>query len=203
MKRSMKHVLLLAVISLLGSFVPSHADTVTATWTNPTQNTNGTAIPASGSGALDGARLEYGTCSAPGVFGTKAGEVARPRGSGSMPTTATVNLQPGTSCLRVLVYNTFGNTSTPSNVAVSVVSAPTPGAPTNLTVSEPTAYDVRPNESRFAFDRGRAVGTAKIGSACDEERTTGDDFYALERPSRVKLSRTPRSTALVAKCASS
>ena len=202
----MKHpklLLWLTIASLAGSIDYARGDTVTATWVNPTQNTNGTAIPASGAGALDGARLEYGTCSAPGVFGTKAGEVARPRGTGAQPTTAVVNLAPGTSCLRVVVYNTFGNTSTPSNVAVSVVAAPTPGQPTNLTVSEPIAYDVRPNESTFAFDRGRAVGTAKLGAACDEDRTTGGGYYALERPSRVKLSREPRSSALVAKCASS
>lgn len=198
MKDLVRILILLAACVLCPA---AFADTVTATWTNPTQNTNGTAIPASGAGALDGARLEYGTCSAPGVFGTKGGEVARPRGTGAQPSTAVVNLAPGTSCLRVLVYNTFGNSSTPSNVAVSVVSAPTPNPPTNLTVTEPTAYDVRPNESTFAFDRGRAVGTAKIGAACDEERTTGGDYYALERPSRVRLNREPRSSALVAKCA--
>jgi hypothetical protein len=202
--KAMRHhrIIGLLAVALVCGIGIARADTVTATWTNPTTNTNASAIPATGAGSLDGAKLEYGTCSAPGVFGTKAGEVVRARGTGAQPSTASVNLQPGTSCLRVVVYNTFGNTSSPSNVTVSVVPAPTPSPPTNLTVSDPVAYDVRPNEQTFAFDRGRPVGLAKLGAACDEARTTGGDFYALERPSRVKLNRQPRSAALVARCAS-
>lgn len=188
-----RYLLSIALVVLAG--VASGA-TVTTSWNNPTTNTDGSAIPATGAGSLTQARIEYGTCNG-AAFGVKAGEVIRP-----MPvTTATLNLQPGTTCERVKVTNTYANESAASNVATRVIDAPTPSAPTNLTVSEPTAYDVRPNESTFAFERGRAVGTAKLGAACDEERTTGQAFYALERPSRVTLNRAPRSTALVAKCA--
>lgn len=184
------------IASLVGSIDFARADTVTATWTNPATNNNGTAIPATGPGSLTSARLEYGTCSAPGVFGTKAGEVVR-----NMPvTTVTLNLDPGTTCLRVRVTNTFGFESAPSVVATKTVTPPTPSAPTNLTVSDPVAYDVRPNESTFAFDRGRIVGKCKVGAACDESRTTGDGYFAVERPSRCIKSREARSTALVAKC---
>lgn len=187
-------ILALALLALCVAGIAS-ADTVVATWANPTTNTNGSAIPATGAGALTQARLEYGTCVA-GAFGVKAGEVIRP-----MPaTTATLNLDPGTTCLRVKVTNTFGRESAASNVVTRVIDAPTPNPPANLTVSDPVAYDVRPNESTFAFERGRPVGTAKLGAACDEDRTTGGDFYALERPSRVKLTREPRSKALVALC---
>lgn len=195
----MKHpklLLWLTIASLAGSIDYARSDTVTASWVNPVLNNNGSAIPATGAGSLASARLEYGTCVGT-AFGTKAGEVVR-----AMPvTTVTLNLDPGTTCIRVKVTNTFGLESAASNVAVKVVSPPTPGAPTNLTVTEPVAYDIRPNETTFAFDRGRAVGTARLGAACDEDRTTGQGFYALERPSRVKLTREPRSTALVAKCA--
>lgn len=173
----------------------ARADTVTTTWVNPVTNTNSSAIPATGAGSLTQARIEYGTCNG-ALFGTKAGEVVR-----TMPvTTSTLNLQPGTTCVQVKVTNTFGSESAPSNVVSKVVAPPVPGPPTNLTVTDQVAYDVRPNEQTFAFDRGRPVGVARLGAACDEARTTGEDFYALERPSKVKLTRAPRSAALVAKC---
>lgn len=190
--------ILAAVLLIVCGIGIARADTVTATWVNPTTNTNGSAIPASGAGSLTQARVEFGTCNG-AAFGTKAGEVIRPFTSGAL-TTATLNLQPGTSCIQVKVSNTFGGESSASNVTSKVISAPVPNPPTNLTVSDPVAYDVRPNEQTFAFDRGRPVGVARLGAACDEARTTGEDFYALERPSRVKLSRAPRSAALVAKC---
>jgi hypothetical protein len=110
----------------------------------------------------------------------------------------------GLNCYRAIAMSPKGD-SVPSNVACKTNVAPSgpPNPPTNLTVVDPLAYDVRPNESTFAFDRGRAVGTAKLGAACDEARTTGQDYYAIERPSRVKLTRAPRSTALVARCGAS
>lgn len=190
-----------AALILLGVcvFGLATAATVAVSWVPPTTNTDTSAIPATGPGSLVTYRVEYGTCSAPGVFGVKAGEVPRP----APATGTTLNLQPGTSCVRVFVNNTYGNESIPSNVASRVVDAPTPGPPTNLTASAPQVFEVRPNESTFAFDRGRQVGTVKLGAACDESRSTGDDFFALERPSKVKLTKTPRSTALVAHCADS
>jgi hypothetical protein len=176
----------------------AQAATVTVNWTPPTTNTDGSAIPATGVGSLTIYRVEYGTCNG-AAFGTKVGEVTR----AAPATGTTLNLQPGTTCVRAFVSNTYDSESAASNVASKVVAPPVPNPPTNLTVTDPVAYEVRPNESTFAFDRGRPVGLAKLGAACDEQRTTGEDFYALERPSRVKLNRQPRSTALVARCASS
>jgi hypothetical protein len=107
----------------------------------------------------------------------------------------------GQHCYRVIATSAVGD-SLPSNVAcrTNVKPAGPPNPPTNLTVTAPLVYDVRPNETTFAFDRGRQVGTVKLGAACDESRSTGNGFYALERPSRVALTRQPRSTALVAQC---
>lgn len=191
--------LLLCLAGALIACTAAEAATHVVTWTNPVQNTDDTAIPASGEGSLASARIEWGTCSAAGVFGTAAGSVARPRGTGAMPTTATLNLPVGTSCMRVFVSNTYGSESGASNVTFRTIDAPTPKPPVMLT-SAPQVYDVKPNESTFAFDRGRQVGSVKLGAACDEDRTTGGDFYALERPSQVKLIRAARSAALVAKC---
>ncbi|HXE08334.1 MAG TPA: hypothetical protein VN612_10580, partial [Acidobacteriaceae bacterium] len=139
--------------------------------------------------------------SAPNVFGTKVGEFPRTRPTGGAAlTTTTNNFDPGTTCLRGYVTNTYGIESAVSNVTSKTVTPPQPG-PIQLVSIAPTVYEVRPNEQTFAFDRGRAVGTIKLGAACDEDRTTGQDFYAIERPSRVSLTRQPRSVALVAKCA--
>lgn len=109
------------------------------------------------------------------------------------------NVAPGNHCYRVLSISAAG-VSSASSVSCTVTVQPLPGPPTNVTVDDPIAYDVRPNESTFAFERGRAVGTAKLGAACDEARRIAGDYYALERPGRVALTRTPRSAALVAHC---
>lgn len=179
----------------------ARAATVTVSWTNPTTNTDTSSIPATGDGSLQAWRIEYGTCTASNGFGTKAGEVVRNRTSPTGPqlTSTTLNLQPSTTCIRAFVANTYNIESDPSNVVSKVVSPPKPG-PVQLTTVDQQVFDVRPNERTFAFDRGRLVGSVKLGAACDEDRTTGGDFYALERPSRAKLTRTPRSEALVARC---
>lgn len=110
---------------------PASADTVTATWINPTENTDGTPIPVSGEGALTSARVAWGTCSAEGVFGTEAGAIVR-----SMPVSSVVfNLKPGNWCVRVTVTNTYGETSEPSNVATHFTPPPKPKPATGVTVT--------------------------------------------------------------------
>lgn len=109
----------------------ANAATVTVTWVPPTTNTDGSTIPATGIGSLKTYRIEYGTCSANGVFGTKAGEVTR-----SAPaSTAVLNLNPGTACVRVVVSNTYDIESDASNVATSVVPFPKPSAPTQTSAT--------------------------------------------------------------------
>ena len=112
---------LLAVLPKLAS-----AATVTVTWNPPTTNTDSSPIPSSGPGSLKTYRIEYGTCTSPGVFGTKAGEVTRP----APASTVVLNLNPGTACVRVFVSNTYDVESDASNVATSVVPFPRPQAPT-------------------------------------------------------------------------
>lgn len=177
------------------------AATVTVTGVNPTTNTDGSTIPATGAGSLTNLRIEYGTCSAANVFGTKVGEVNRTAKAAGASFSETLNLDPGTSCVRAYAKNTYGVESDASNVTSKVVDPPKPGPP-QLTAISAEVFEVKPNESTFAFDRGRKVGTVKLGAACDEDRKTDDDgdLYALERPSRVKLTRQPKSTALVAHC---
>lgn len=110
--------------------LPAEAETVTATWTNPTTNTDDSVIPATGEGSLASARIAWGTCVG-GAFGVEAGFITRP-----MPVSSvTINLQPAVWCLRVTVTNTYGETSLPSNVVSRTVAPPRPRAPTNLAVA--------------------------------------------------------------------
>jgi hypothetical protein len=124
----MKRFLFAAVAALVGC---AAAATVTVSWTPPVTNTDGSAIAATGAGSLTQYRIEYGTCSAPNTFGTKAGEVTR----AAPATGTTLNLQPGTTCVRVFVANTYGVESDASNVTTTVVNPPKPSAPTNVTVN--------------------------------------------------------------------
>ncbi len=125
----MKHFIRAFALLLFAS--AASAATVTVTWTPPTQNTDGSTIPATGEGSLKTYRIEYGTCSAPGVFAVKAGEVTRPA-----PATGIVlNLNPGTTCVRAFVANTYDQESDASNVATSVVPFPRPKAPTQTSAT--------------------------------------------------------------------
>ena len=124
----MKSYLLALTLLLAGA---ASAATVTITWTPPTTNTDDSPLPASGPGSLKTYRIEYGTCSVSGVFGTNAGEVTR-----AAPASSTVlNLNPGTTCVRVFVSNTFDLESDASNVATSVVPFPRPKAPTQTSAT--------------------------------------------------------------------
>ncbi len=126
----------LAAIALLATCLVgiARAATVTYSGTNPTLNTDDTPIPATGAGSLTQLRIEYGTCVGT-AFGTKAGEVLRTSPAAGANFTGSLNLQPGTTCIRVLVQNTYGSESQPSNVVSRVVDPPIPKPPTLAAVA--------------------------------------------------------------------
>lgn len=104
---------------------------LTVSWTNATQNTDNTAIPASGPGSIASTRIEYGSCAGTNVFGTKAGEVTV---TGQGTTASLPNLGPGTYCARAFHTNTYGEESGPSNVASKTIAAPVPKPPSNFSL---------------------------------------------------------------------
>lgn len=169
------------------------AGSLTVSWTPPTQNTDGSAIPATGTGALASTRVEWGTCSF-GSFSTKLGETVV-----SMPSTSTtvLNLTDGQLyCFRAYARNTSGVESAASAVAsktVPVPVPPTPQPPTLVTIAT-VAYEVAPNGTRL----GKSVGSVPLGTACGARFITG--YYEVPRSS-VTLYRTPRSSLVVARCA--
>lgn len=140
----MKRFYLLAALALAGCSLfhtePAHSATLVASWDNPVINTDGSTIADTGVESLASVRIEFGTCAADGVsFGVKAGEFSRTRVAGQpLPSTATNNVPPGKTCIRVLVRNVAGNESPPSNVANHVYPAATPSAPKNVIATEPS-----------------------------------------------------------------
>lgn len=131
---------LLAGIVLSAFSLAASAQTVTATWTNATLNTNGTAIPASGAGSLVRTVVEYGSKTSTGGFGVKAGEVFVAAPATTLQLSLVVTQE---YALRAFHCNTYATSyvvnatgcSGFSNVAVVTVQAPAPGAPSNLTIT--------------------------------------------------------------------
>lgn len=127
-------MLALAGCSLLHS-PPVQAGTLIVTWVNPTTNVDGSIISTvqGQTEALQVWRIEYGTCLAGNAFGVKAGEFVRTRAAGGPEiATATNNVPPGLTCVRVSVANVAGNESGASNVASRTIAPAVPNPPTNV-----------------------------------------------------------------------
>jgi hypothetical protein len=137
------------------------AASATITWQNPTQNVDGTPIPATGAGALTGTRVEWGTCNV-AAFGTRAGELVVP----APATTATIpGLAEGsTFCFRAFSQNTFGEQSATSNIISRIIPAPRP---------RPPVLSATVNVVWREYSDGRFVliGMLPLGTECDPERT--------------------------------
>ena len=169
---------------------PAMAADVTATWTHPTQNTDGSALAIVN---IASTRIEHGTCSGT-AFGVKAGEVVVP----GPATTTTIALPPGTHCFRAYtraVAAVGGLESGPSGVVSKVVPFSPPNPPV-ITVVNVVAYEIKPHP-RGVVGLGRSVGTVALGTACGT-RITGD-YYEIPLD-QVELSRMPKSAIVVAKC---
>jgi hypothetical protein len=182
--------LVVMVLTLAVAAVANAAD-ATLTWTMPTQNTDGSAIPASGPGSLTSTRVEFGTCSG-ALFGTKAGEqsVAAPA------TTMTISgfSAAQTACFRAFVSNTYGVESAASAVASKVFPAPTPKPPV-LSSTVTVAWDLRNGQPN------RIVGRISLGTPCGDfvARQGRARYYEVDREA-VKFIRQPRSARVVTRC---
>jgi hypothetical protein len=156
-------------LAALASFAV-HADTVVATWVNPTTATNGGPV-----GTITSTRIEHGSCSGTS-FGTKAGEWVQ---NGNGTTSTSPNLPAGTHCFRAFTRTPAGE-SAASNVAQKVIAAPLPNPPTGLSVSDPTAYEIRTSGGQLVATR---VGMVGVGTICSGESQT----VAGIRYNRVEL----------------
>lgn len=194
MKSTTKWLLTLLLVSVAGSF-PIYAqgaqpwDENRITWAAPTTCTSGQPVANC---AVTGYRVEE-SATATGTYRVLATV------TGTSYTHAGVSA--GQHCYRAVALSAKGD-SIPSNVACKTNTQPSgpPNPPTNLTIVEPIAYNVRPDYGRFAFVRGARAGFAKIGASCDESRVTADGYMAISRPRAVVTPRPTEGTVLVARC---
>lgn len=182
------------IVSLFASIAV--AGEAQLSWTFPTQNTDGTTIPASGDGSLTDTVIEWGSCSG-GAFDVKAGEFAV-----SVPTnTYTVpNLAPATHCFRAKVTNTYGVVSDWSGTVNKVIAPPKPNPPV-LLVIDTMAYELTDNPAQ-GIRLGRLVGTVPVGTVCGDTPlayTERGAYYEVSLAD-VALTKMPKSAVVVARC---
>ena len=173
--------------------LPALAADITTTWTYPTQNTDGSAIPASGAGSIASSRVEWGTC-AGAAFGTKLGEASIPAPT---RTHVATGLPPATYCVRVYATNTYGAQSDASSVASVIVNPPKPQPPviTTATVARLWRHGLGPVVGRVAHEV--PCGTLQLDARRADWYTVPVDAVTLNRYGRTLG---PHIT-VVAKCA--
>lgn len=172
------------VLLLIGLMVTAVAkaqtvprDAAQVSWTNPTTNTDSTAIPAtcpSGvtkCGKLALTRVEYGSCSGT-AFGTKVGEITVTAPGTSALVSALV---PQMYCFRAIARNDFATDSAPSNVATKTIAPPTPNPP--QVAVDTVAYEIKTNSTGTLV--ATRVGLVPLGTVCtDQQQKAGGVTYA-------------------------
>lgn len=166
-------IALWAAFALCLSASPANAGDAALTWTLATQNTDGSAIPASGPTSLASTRVEWGTCSGSN-FGTAIGQqtVATPA------TTYTITgLAAGVWCFRAYSRTVAGLESAPTNAVTKTILQAPPQPPGNLTVSAMVVYQFIGADDAVALN---PVGTVPAGTACDPLQSV-NGRYAVPR----------------------
>ena len=172
----MKKLLLLLLL-----FAPAvYALEVTLSWTNATQNEDGTQIPATGPLAFhltDATTIAYGLCDG-------AGDVAPPITLVSFPPAATGTTvsaaAAGDWCFKAFHKNQNNTVSVFSNVATKTV-LPTAPQPPVLIVVDTVVYDILKRPDAILF---LAVGTVPPDTECDPANSAqgmGDTKYAVPK----------------------
>jgi hypothetical protein len=127
----MRKMLMVGTIAAMLAAGAALAATLNISWQNATQNTDGSAIPASGAGSLVSTTVEYGPCNAAkDALASITGTITTPY-PGTAPATKP-DVPPGTWCGRAWHTNTYGVTSDPTAVASAVKDPPKPNKPANF-----------------------------------------------------------------------
>lgn len=125
-------IALVVLAGLLVTCSEAHAATVTLTWTNPSTNTDGSALTN-----LADIVVTYGPCSADHTYidgsrGTPADFVIMTSVAGAAMTQVETIPGKGDTCFVAVAQNTVGLMSVQSNVAVWTSTLPTLGQPAPL-----------------------------------------------------------------------
>lgn len=157
------------ILALSLALLAPAAFAVQLNWTAPTTNTDDTPIPATGPGALDSYRIEYGTC-AGGAIGTKTGEVVVPA---TARTHTVAGLAAGTWCFAIRAHNNQNEESDRSNTTTAVVALPKARPLSAVAAAGRTVFYVVQQSNRMAF---LPVGTVSAATACDTTQPVGPHF---------------------------
>jgi len=175
--------------------------TVPIQWTPPTLNSDNSPLTN-----LASYKVYFGTSA---TTLSQAMTVTAPASG-----TAVMNVANGSWFFAVTAISSTGKESAKSNIATKTVAAlsanataavtvtqdTTPSPPTDLTVVEPTAFNVRSDYGRFVFLRGSKAGTARLGAKCDKTRATADGYTAISRPRSSVVPKPAEGVVLIAKC---
>ena len=173
------------------------AATATLTWTHPTQNVDGSTIPATGNGSIAQTRIEWGSCTSTNGFGTKESEVVVQYPE----SVVTINNFLGGEkvCFRAFSKNTYGMESDSSVVIAKTFDSPKPRPPVLSSVIT-VAYEIT-LDRKLDLRLARQVGTVEIGSPCmDTPVITNRGVYFPIDWQYVAFTRTPKSSIVVTKC---
>lgn len=150
------------LIATLFLLVPgfANAGSFTITWTAPTQNTDGTPI-----GVITSYAADYWPCtSATAPVPPTVTTLALP----PTPLSRVVTVAGGQYCVRMRATTAAG-TSANTNIAVGNVPVAPPNPPSDLTISNLTAYKLRQAVDGFSF---ASIGshTVPVGTPCAGQR---------------------------------
>lgn len=157
----------------------AHADVHTASFTNATQNTDGTPIAATGPGSLSRSAIEYGTCNAARTnIATKVGEITLVPPANSVQVPLVVIQE---YCLAAYHSNTFATTFGPglafnsarSNVVTVQSVPPTPKPPGGLVVGDFVAYQIVQSPNGLEL---LAFGHVAPGTPCDMDHSVNGKY---------------------------
>ena len=176
------------------------------TWTAPTQNTDGSNIPATGPGSLAGFKLFHAplqtnvATATPIVINDKAATTytitGLPAGQRYYGAKA-FNVELVDSDMSGLVNNVVTIPSSAVNAAVTVTTKPKP--PVLVSVQQ-VVYEVKENPM-WGNVLGRNVGTVPLGTQCGEAIvfTNGGVYYEIPKTS-VTFTKPPKSEQVVVRC---
>ncbi len=149
----MKRILFALFALVAASF--AFAGTATLTWTNPTTNTDGSAL------TLASVNVYRGT-SATGPW-TQIGSVTAQGGAVPSGYTDKTAADGTTVYYYVTAVGSDGNESAPSTIVSKAIPNPVPNPPSGLTVTSVTAYMLAVVNGKLALTQS---GTVKLGSKC-------------------------------------
>jgi hypothetical protein len=174
--RVLKHMRILFLTLLLFS-ASAFAQTanLSVSCTPPVQNTDGSPIPAGGTGSISKYTVSYGLC----VSGALP---ATPTAIDSQICGTALTVAPGVWCAAVTATNTYGNASAFSLLVTKTILAPTPNAPSSIQVADTTIYQIEATKDKLAL---LPVGTVPGGTLCDAAQSVSGFLNLRVTPTNV------------------